>query len=135
MWKFREQLSYSGKLRRSIYENLRDDLERRLIKMALIDSYNQFEENGVEYRFVEKSELKPRSKKMEKESKFFNTFLVVICENVIKSELRNYIRFYPENSVNKKNLEYLADFTLYNKFQKNLKHFDQFFQQPPFAQG
>jgi hypothetical protein len=124
MWKFREQLCYSGKLRRSIYENLRDDLERRLIKMALIDSYNQFEENGVEYRFVEKSELKPRSKKMEKESKFFNTFLVVICENVIKSELRNYIRFYPENSVTKKNLEYLADFTLYNTFQKNLKHFD-----------
>ena len=124
MWKFREQLCYSGKLRRSIYENLRDDLERRLIKMALIDSYNQFEENGVEYRFVEKSELKPRSKKMEKESKFFNTFLVVICENVIKNELRNYIRFYPENSVTKKNLEYLADFTLYNKFQKNLKHFD-----------
>jgi len=124
MWKFREQLSYSGKLRRSIYENLRDDLERRLMKMALIDSYNQFKENETEYRFVEKSELKPRSKKMEKESKFFKTFLVIICENVIKSELKNYIRFYPENSVTKKNLEYLADFTLYNRFHKNLKHFD-----------
>ena len=124
MWKFREQLCYSGKLKRSIYENLRDDLERRLIKMALIDSYSQFEENGVEYRFVEKSELKPRSKKMERESKFFNTFLVIICENVIKSELKNYIRFYPENSITKKNLEYLADFPLYNNFQKNLKNFD-----------
>ncbi len=124
MWKYREQLSYFEKLRRSIYENLRDDLERRLIKIALIGSYNQFRENGVEYRFVEKSELKPKSKKMEKESKFFNTFLVIICENVISSELKNYIRFYPENSVAKKNLEYLADFTLYNKFHKNLKHFD-----------
>ena len=124
MWKYREQLSYFEKLRRSIYENLRDDLERRLIKIALIDSHNQFKENGVEYRFVEKSELKPKSKKMEKESKLFNTFLVIMCENVISSGLKNYIRFYPENSVAKKNLEYLADFTLYNKFHKNLKYFD-----------
>ena len=61
---------------------------------------------------------------MEKESKYFNTFLVIICENVIKSELKNYIRFYSENSVNKKNLEYLADFTIYNKFHKNFKQFD-----------
>ncbi len=124
MWQFREQLSYWGKLKRSIYENLRDDLERRFTKIALIDSFNRFMENGVEYPFVEKSELKPRSKRMEKESKFSNTFLVIICENVIKNELKNYIRFYPENSVNKKNLEYLADYTLYNNFQKNLKHFD-----------
>ena len=124
MWKFREQLSYSGKLRRSIYENLRDDMERRLIKMALIDSYHQFKGNGVEYRFVEKSELKPKSKKMEKESNLFNSFLVILCENVIKDELKNYIRFYHENSVTKKNLEYLADYTLYNKFHKNLKYFD-----------
>ena len=124
MWKFREQLSYSGKLRRSIYENLRDDLERRLMKMALIDSYNQFKGNGVEYRFVEKSELKPKSKKMEKESKLFKSFLVIICENVINDELKNYIRFYHENSVTKKNLGYLAYFTLYNKFHKNLKYFD-----------
>ncbi len=124
MWKFREQLSYSGKLRRSIYENLRDDLERRLIKIALIDSYNQIKENGADYSFVEKTELKPRSKKMEKESKFFNSFLVIMCENVIRSELKNYIRFYPENSVTKRNLEYLADFTLYDRFHKNLKNFE-----------
>ena len=124
MRKFREQLSYSGKLKRSIYEILRDDLERHLIKVSLIDSYNRFKANGAHYRFVDKSELKPRSKKMEKESKYFNTFLVIICENVIKSELKNYIRFYSENSVNKKNLEYLADFTIYNKFHKNFKQFD-----------
>ena len=124
MWKYREQLSYFGKLRRSIYENLRDDLERRLMKIAIIDSYGQFKKHGVEYPFVEKSELKPKSKKMEKESKFFNTFLVIMCENVISTELKNYIRFYPENSVAKKNLEYLADSTLYNKFHRNLKHFE-----------
>ena len=94
------------------------------MKMALIDSYNQFKANNAEYRFVDKSELKPRSKKMEKESKFFNTFLVIICENVIRSELKNYIRFFPENAVTKRNLEYIAEFTLYNRFHKNLKYFD-----------
>ncbi len=124
MWKYREQLSHWGKLKRSIYESLRDDLERHLLKMALIDSYHRFIENGAKYRFVDKSELKPRSKKMEKESEYFNSFLVIVCENVIKSELKNYIRFYPENRVTKKNLEYLADFTLYDKFHRNLKHFD-----------
>ena len=124
MWQYREQLSYFGKLRRSIYENLRDDLERRLIKIALIDSYNLFKENDVPYRFVEKSELKPKSKKSGKESDYFNTFLLIMVENTISPELKNYIRFYPENSVAKKNLEYLADFTLYNKFHKNLKYLD-----------
>ena len=66
MRKFREQLSYSGKLKRSIYEILRDDLERHLIKVSLIDSYNRFKANGAHYRFVDKSELKPRSKKWKR---------------------------------------------------------------------
>jgi len=107
MWKYREQLSYYEKLRRSIYEILRDSLERRLMKVSLIDSFNNYQEKGVEYIFVDKSELKPKSKKMEKESEFFNTFLVIICEGILSSELKNYIRFFPENSVIKKNLQYL----------------------------
>jgi len=107
MWKFREQLSYFGKLRRSIYENLRDDMERRLIKMALIDSYHQFKGNGVEYRFVEKSELKPKSKKMEKESKFFNTFLVILCENVIKNDLTLPITLFIISSIRISNISIL----------------------------
>jgi hypothetical protein len=124
MWKYREQLSYYEKLRRSIYEMLRDALERRLTKISLIDSFYKYQKNGAEYSFVEKSELKPKSKKMEKESEFFNTFLVIICEGVLSTELKNYIRFFPENSVVKKNLQYLAEFSLYKRFHQNLRYFD-----------
>jgi hypothetical protein len=124
MWKYREQLSYYEKLRRSIYELLRDALERRLMKLSMIDSFCNYQKNGAEYSFVEKSELKPKSKKMEKESEFFNTFLVILCEGVVSTELKNYIRFFPENSVVKKNLQYLAEFSFYKHFHQNLRYFD-----------
>ena len=124
MWKYREQLSYYEKLRRSIYEILRDSLERRLMKISLIDSLCNYQEKGIEYIFVDKSELKPKSKKMEKESEFFNTFLVIICEGVLSSQLKNYIRFFPENSVIKKNLQYLPNFSLFKRFHQNLRYFD-----------
>jgi len=124
MWQYREQLSYYEKLRRSIYEILRDSVERRLMKVSLIDSFYNYQKKGVEYIFVDKRELKPKSKKMEKESEFFNTFLVIICEGVLSSQLKNYIRFFPENSVIKKNLQYLPSFSLYNRFHRNLRHFD-----------
>ena len=93
MWKYREQLSYYGKLKRSIYEILRDSLERRLMKVSLKDSFYRFQEKNVEYIFVDKSELKPKSKKNGKRIRIFNTFLVIICEGVLSSQLKNYIGF------------------------------------------
>ncbi len=74
MWRYREQLSYYGKLRRSIYEILRDSLERRLMKISLIDSFNNYQEKGVEYIFVDKSELKPKSKKWKRNQNFSTPF-------------------------------------------------------------
>lgn len=124
MWRYRERLNYYEKLRRSLYEILRDALERRLMKISLIDSFYNYQKNGVEYPFLEKSELKPKSKRREKESEFFNTFIVIFSEDVVAPQLKNYIRFFPENSVVKKNLEYLANFSLYKRFQQNLRHFD-----------
>ncbi|MCD6560976.1 MAG: hypothetical protein J7L16_04350 [Deltaproteobacteria bacterium] len=124
MWKYREQLNYYERLRRSLYEVLRDALERKLMKVALVDSFNNFRINGLDYCFLDKSQLRPKSKKMEKESKLVNTFLVIFCEGTVSPELKNYIRFFPENSVVKKNLEYLADISLYKRFHQNLKHFD-----------
>ncbi len=124
MWRYRERLNYYEKLRRSLYEILRDALERRLMKISLIDSYYKYKKNGIEYSFVEKSELKPKSKKMEKESEFFNTFIVIFCEGVVTPDLKNYIRFYSENKIRKKNLEYIADYSLYKRFHQNLRYFD-----------
>ncbi|MBW1666614.1 MAG: hypothetical protein JRI79_02935 [Deltaproteobacteria bacterium] len=125
MWIYRERLSYFEKLRRSLYEILRDALEIRLMKISLIDSFYKFLENGVEYVFLEKSELKPGSKKMEKESELYNTFIVIFCEGTISPELKNYIRFFPENKVVKKNLQYLAELPLHKNFSHNLRYFDK----------
>ncbi len=124
MWRYRERLNYYDRLRRSLYEVLRDALERQLTKISLIDSFYKYQEHGVEYSFLDKSELRPKSKKMEKESDLFNTFIVIFCEGTVSTALKNYIRFFPENSVIKKNLEYLADFSLYKRFHHNLRHFD-----------
>lgn len=125
MWLYRERLNYYEKLRRSLYEIMRDALERRLMQISLIDSFYNYLKNNVEYSFVDKSELRPKSKKMEKESELFNTFIVIFCEGSINPGLRNYIRFFPENKVIKKNIEYLANLSLYKKFHHNLRYFDQ----------
>lgn len=125
MWIYRERLNYYEKLRRSLYEVLRDALEVRLMKISLIDSFYNFLRNGMEYSFVEKSELKPKSKKMERESELYNTFIVIFCEGTISSELKNYVRFFPENKVIKKNVEYLAELSLGKNFHHNLRYFDK----------
>jgi hypothetical protein len=124
MWKYRERLTYYEKLRRSLYEILRDELERRLMKISLVDSFYNYQKHGIEYSFLDKSELKPTSKKTEKESEYFNTFLVIFHEGIVSSELKNHIRFFPENRVVKKNLEYLANFSLYKRFNQNLRYFE-----------
>jgi hypothetical protein len=125
MWTYRERLNYHEKLRRSIYDILRDVLEQRLMKISLVDSYYKHVKQGVEYSFVEKSELKPKSKKRERESELFNTFIVIFCEGVIHQELKNHIRFFPENKVVKENLDYLAEFSLNQTFSHTLKYFDK----------
>jgi len=124
MWRYRERLSYYEKIRRSIYDILRDNLEKRLMKISLVDSLYKHLEQGVEYSFPEKSALKPKSKKIEKESELFNTFLVIFCEGVISPDLKNHLRFFPENKLIKKNVEYLASFPLYKTFHHNLRYFD-----------
>ena len=125
MWLYRERLNYYEKLRRSLYEIARDALEIQLMKVSLVDSFYKYIENDIEYSFLDKSELRPKSKKMERESEFFNTFIVIFCEGAINPSLKNYIRFFPENKAIKKNLEYLANFSLFKKYTPNLRYFDE----------
>jgi len=124
MWKPRQNLNYYEKLRRSLYEILRDSLERQLMKTALVDSFYNYEREGLEYPFVDRSELKPKSKRMEKESALDNTFIVIFCEGKLQPQHKTYIRFFPENAVIKKNLSYLANFALYKRFHRNLRYFE-----------
>ncbi|MBW1722380.1 MAG: hypothetical protein JRH13_08300 [Deltaproteobacteria bacterium] len=125
MWTYRERLNYYEKLRRSLYEILRDTLELKLMKISLIDSFYNYLKSGVEYSFLDKSELKPKSKKMEQESELFNTFIVIFCEGIVSPSLKNYIRFFPENKMIKKNVQYLSNFVLYKNFHHNLRYFDR----------
>lgn len=125
MWLYRERLNNHERLRRSLYEIMRDTLEMKLMKISLIDSFYNYLKNNVEYSFVDKSELKPKSKKMEKESELFRTFIVIFCEGIINPTLKNYIRFFPENKVIKKNIEYLANNTIYKNFYNNIKYFER----------
>jgi len=124
MWLFRDNLNYYERIRRSLYETLRDTLDRELIKIALLNSFEQHVKNGVEYNFVEKAELRPKSKKIETESKYNNSFLVIFSEGVINKSLKNYIRFFPENSITKKNLSDLKEFTLFKRFHQNMRYFE-----------
>jgi len=125
MWTYREQLNFNEKVRRSLYEILRDALEIRLMKTSLIDSFYNHLNHGAEYSFLDKSELRPKSKKMEKESDLFNTFIVIFCEGSVNPALKNYIRFFPENKLLKQNVEHLAHFSVYKKFHQNIRYFEQ----------
>jgi len=124
MWIYREKLNYYEKIRRSLYEILRDSLQMKLMKISLIDSFYSYLKHGVEYSFLDKSELRPKSKKMEKESDLFNTFIVIFCEGSISPHLKNYIRFFPENKLVKKNMDYLYDLSLSKNYNQNLRYFD-----------
>ncbi len=94
------------------------------MKISLIDSYFNYLSKGVPYDFVDKRELKPKCKPVEKESELFNTFIIIFCEGIISPDLKNYIRFFPYNTVIKKNLEYLANFSLHKEFHQDLRHFE-----------
>ncbi|MFP3928077.1 MAG: hypothetical protein ACLFUP_04170 [Desulfobacteraceae bacterium] len=95
------------------------------MKISLIDSFYNHIKQGVQYRFPDKSELKPKSKKMEQESELFRTFIVIFCEGVPTPDIKNYLRFFPENRVVKKNIEDMAGFKLHDKFHLNLRYFDK----------
>ena len=98
------RLSRHEKLRRSLYKTLRNELDYALIQYGLIDSYQNHVNAGVEYKFVEKRQLKPRSKVTEMESELNNGFIVLFTETAVPADLKKYIRYFDSNKVVKENL-------------------------------
>ena len=123
-WPYRYQLSLQDRLRRSVYEVLRDQMDVYLIKQALIDSYENFRQNGKAYPFVSKRELKPRARVIEKEHIRHNRFLVLFCEGTIPSMHKKYVRFFDTNKVTKEGIDELANVQLHKKYTRNLRYFD-----------
>ncbi len=98
------ELSRNEKLRRSIYKTLRNELDYALFQYGLLDSYQNHLNAGVEYKFVEKRQLKPRSKVTELESELNNGFIVLFTEASMPPELKKYIRYFDSNKVVKENM-------------------------------
>ena len=123
-WPYRYQLSLQDRVRRSVYELLRDQMDMYLIRHALIDSYMNFSRADEQYPFVSKRELKPRARVVEKERILHNRFLLLFCEGTIPSSYKKYIRFFDTNKVTKDGITELANVQLHNKYTKNLRYFD-----------
>ncbi|MBN2372200.1 hypothetical protein JXL19_00225 [bacterium] len=119
-----EMLSQREKVQRLIYQLLRTELEKYLIKYALMDSYKNFLANNYPYPFVEKRELKPKAKVIEREYEYQNCFLVLFYEGTLTNRHKKYIRFLSGNKLIKENLEYLVDFKISPDFTQNMKYFD-----------
>jgi hypothetical protein len=123
-WKYREQLSRQNKLRRSVYEALRDELDAYLTEHALIDSYNRFIEAGLEYPFVEKRELKPRARIPDVEYEHHNRFLVFFVEDAVRNVHKKYIRYFDDNKTTKENLMRFGSVQFTKKYFRNIKFFE-----------
>nr|HID58796.1 hypothetical protein [Desulfobacterales bacterium] len=123
-WNYREVLSRQDKLRRSVYETLRDELDSILINYALIDSYWNFRKNNIPYPFVQKRELKPRARVPDIEYEYHNRFLVIFVEDTIPPVHKKYIHFFDGNKVTKENLLQSSSIHFSKKYFKNLKIFE-----------
>jgi hypothetical protein len=123
-WPHRHNYSLKARLRRSLYEVLRDQLDMVLIKNALVDSYQNFKNAKIDYPFVLKKDLKPRAKVIEQEYIHQNNFLVLFCEGTIPGQYRKYIRFFDSNKVTKESIEEAAYVRLHKDYSKNLRYFD-----------
>ncbi len=123
-WCVRDDLSLANKLRRSYYKLLRDDLDQYLLQYSLIDSYNNFIENNMDYPFVEMRELKPRARIPDIEYKQHNAFVILFLEDALPSDHKKYIRFLEDNKTTKANLIRSKTLSISGTFDRNLKFLD-----------
>jgi len=123
-WPYRYHLGTRLRLRRSLYEVLRDQLDNNLVKIALIDSYQNFYNAGVAYPFVQKRELKPRARVAEQEYSLQNHFFIIFCEGSIPNTYKKHLRFFDSNKVTKESIEKLPYISLSKKYTNNLRYFN-----------
>lgn len=123
-WNYREQLSRQDRLRRSIYEALRDELDQYLIEYGLVESYHNFVDKQLQYPFVEKRELKPRARIPDVEYESHNRFLVIFVEDFVRSAHKKHMRFFDDNKVTKENLMRSETVQFSKKYFRNIKLFE-----------
>jgi len=119
-----EMLSSTEKVRRLLYQLVGHQLEKYLIKYSLLDSYQNFLIKNYPYPFVEKRELKPRAKVIDREYEYQNCFLVLFYEGTLTNKHKKYIRFLSDNKLVKENFQNIIDFKVSLDFTQNIKYFD-----------
>jgi hypothetical protein len=123
-WNFREELSSQNRLRRSYYELLRDEMDQFVLQYALTDSLQTFDAKKENYPYVERRELKPRTRIPNKEYEHQNAFLLIFLEDVVPDVHKKYVRFFDDNKTTKKNLLRLKTLSLEKKFDRNQKYLE-----------
>ncbi len=123
-WRYREELSRQNKLRRSIYEVLRDQLDEYMTTYGLIRSFGNFVDSGQDYPFVEKRELKPRARIPQQEYESQNSFLVIFLEDTIAPMHKKYLRFFDSNKTTKKNLLNTSTIHLSETLERNIRNLE-----------
>ncbi len=123
-WDYREQLSRQDKLRRSVYESLRDELHEYLIEYALVDSYHTFMKEQLPYPFVEKRELKPRARIPDIEYELHNGFLVIFVEDSIPKACKKRVQFFDDGKATQGNLMRSGTTQFTRKYFTNIKLFE-----------
>jgi len=99
-----------------------DQCERILIKISLIDSYQNFINHKRPYPFVNKRELKPRARIAGEEYKEQNSFLVIFCEGSIDPEHKKYIRFFDSNKITKESIDLIPNISLSTKYHQTMRY-------------
>jgi hypothetical protein len=120
----RNEISWNERFRRCLYFFLRDELDSVLVTEALIESYKRFKSKGLEYRFVEMRELKPRAKIYGPENPEHRHFIVIFNEDTLPPQAKNHIRFFDSNKVTKENLAMLSVFDLQDVFHQRMRYFE-----------
>ncbi len=128
MYISRFEVSHIEKIRRSVYVFLRDELERRLLDIALVAPYRSCEARGVPYPFAEPGEMRPKKRELSREYLDTRPFLIIFLEEALSEEHQKYIRFSNSNKVRKDNISLIPGFNL----QKSIYSGVHFFEKEPF---
>ena len=123
--KARFELGHIEKIRRSIYVYLRDQLERRLISIALETPYRLCRVKDMPYPYVEAGDLKPKKKEFMKDSFVSEPFIIIFCEDSIDEVHQKYIRFSESNRVRKDNLALIPGIKLQRSFYSTARFFER----------
>jgi hypothetical protein len=124
--KSRFELSHTEKIRRSIYLFLRDQLEHRLVFIALENPYRLSRVKGMPYPYVEPGDLRPKKKEeFMKDSFVAQPFFIIFCEGTIDESHQKYIRFSEANRVKKENLQLVPDVKLSPSFYTTARYFER----------